>query len=438
MHDTAREVPVAPVATSALAGDARWELAQRVAASALFKKSPRLRQFLLFVAERSVAGHAAEISEYEIGWKVFERGPNYNPVDDSIVRSAARQLRAKVKEYFETEGLGESLILEIPKGGYFPVFNEREHMAAAPTLPQVPPPMDYELAKQLRRWQILTAALAAGIVVWIGVALWKSAAVASPGKRRETIVSTVMAKDQATHVVVGDFGLAYVSEATKHPLSVAEYANHSYPSLNGKTIGPPLQQIWDGLTAGNMTSFPEVNIAGAILKLSGEEGKEAIIQHSRQLTAQDFRSENMIVIASPLGCPWIHLLDDKLNFQYRRRDNESYGSDPEFVNLHPQPGERATYTADASTPRYGMSYAILARVPNLSKTGKILLIYGFKSSGAQAVGEYATDPRSAVELARVFGVRNVSELPDFEVLLSTDSMASTPLNVRVVAHRVVK
>src|SRR5580700_9511255 len=79
------------------AGDPRWELVERVASSNVFKKSPRLRQFLLFVAERTIAGRSEEINEYEIGWKVFERGPNYNPVDDSIVRSAARQLRSKVK-----------------------------------------------------------------------------------------------------------------------------------------------------------------------------------------------------------------------------------------------------------------------------------------------------------------------------------------------------
>jgi hypothetical protein len=442
MREIAREVSVTPVPPSSYAGDVRWELAQRVAASTLFKKSPRLRQFLLFVAERSVAGHAADISEYEIGWKVFERGPNYNPVDDSIVRSAARQLRAKVKEYFETEGIGESLILEIPKGGYAPVFTEREHMAAPVILPPVAPPADKKLERELQRWRILTAALAAGILAWVAFGMfgiWKNSAIASAAKRGETIASTVLTKDQTTHVVVGDFGLAYASEATQHPLSVAEYANRSYPTLaQGTVVGPPLQRIWDGLTTGTMTSFPEVSIAGAILRLSGEEGKKAVVQHSRQLSAQDFRSANMIVIASPLGCPWIHLLDDKLNFQYRRTYNHSYVGDPEFVNLHPQPGEKATYSADASILRFGMSYAILARVPNLSRTGKILLIYGFQTSGAQAVGEYATDPRAAAELARIFGVRHASELPDFEVLLSSDSMASTPLNVRVVAHRVVK
>jgi hypothetical protein len=163
MHETLPDV-APPVKTSGCAGDPRWELAQRVASSTSFKKSPRLRQFLLFVAERSVSGHADDISEYEIGWKVFERGPNYNPVDDSIVRSAARQLRAKVKEYFETEGISESLIVEIPKGGYVPVFIEREHLALLPNAPELPSALDDKLVTELRRWQILAAILAVGIV----------------------------------------------------------------------------------------------------------------------------------------------------------------------------------------------------------------------------------------------------------------------------------
>jgi hypothetical protein len=199
----------------------------------------------------------------------------------------------------------------------------------------------------------------------------------------------------------------------------------------------PLQQIWGGLLSGQITSIHEVNIAAAILKLSVQEKKEAIVRHARQLSAQDFRAGNMIVIASPIASPWIHLLEDKLNFRYKIRYEQTFAGEPEFENLHPQPGEKSSYPADASTPRFGTSYAILARVPNLSGTGKILIIYGFRASGAQAVGEYATDPRAGEELARVFGVRHVSDLPDFEVLLSNESVASTPLHIQIVAHRLV-
>ena len=139
-----------------------------------------------------------------------------------------------------------------------------------------------------------------------------------------------------------------------------------------------------------------------------------------------------------MASPWIRLLEDKLNFRYRIRYESTFAGEPEFLNSRPEPGERASYPADTSVPQSGTSYALLARVPNLSGTGKILIIYGFKASGAQAVGEYATDPRAAAELARVFGVNHVSDLPDFEVLLSNESVASTPLHTRVVAHRIAK
>lgn len=285
--------------------DRRRELVERMASSTVFKKSPRLRQFLLFVGERSVGGHADEISEYEIGWKVFERGPDYNPVDDSIVRSTARQLRSKVKEYFETEGLDESLILDIPKGTYIPVFFEREHLPAPLNSTEPVPAVADHRAIELRRWKILTVALSAGIISLGAFGLWKRSVMAAPAKSSETIVSTVLKKDQATRIVVSDAGLLSVSQATKHLLSVAEYANHSYPTL---AVGPSLQPIWDRLSDGTMAYFPEVSIAASIMRLSGEEGKNAAILNSRQISAQDFRSGNLIVIGNPSGCPWIHLI----------------------------------------------------------------------------------------------------------------------------------
>ena len=141
------------------------------------------------------------------------------------------------------------------------------------------------------------------------------------------------------------------------------------------------------------------------------------------------------MIASPLGSPWIYLFEDKLNFRYHR---ELVQDIPAFLNTHPLPGEKLSYPAAVSAPQFGVSYALLARVPNLSGTGKILLICGFYASGIRAAGEFAMDPASGAALARLFKVKSVNDLPDFEVLLSIDSMASTPLNSKIVASRVIQ
>jgi TolB-like protein len=49
---------------------------------------------------------------------------------DPIVRVQARRLRAKLDEYYAGEGGGDSLIIQIPKGGYVPVFETRQPTAA--------------------------------------------------------------------------------------------------------------------------------------------------------------------------------------------------------------------------------------------------------------------------------------------------------------------
>src|SRR5258707_5062074 len=111
-----------PQSAAALEIDERWQLVNRIVGSPSFRKSPRLRSFLLFVVERSLTGRAEEINEYEIGCKVFERREDYNTLEDSIVRSSARLLRTKLKAYFETEGQSETWVLDIPKGHYTPIF----------------------------------------------------------------------------------------------------------------------------------------------------------------------------------------------------------------------------------------------------------------------------------------------------------------------------
>src|SRR5262249_29719984 len=49
---------------------------------------------------------------------------------DAIVRTEAVRLRARLSKYYEDEGGSDSVIIELPKGGYVPVFRY-----PAPTVP---------------------------------------------------------------------------------------------------------------------------------------------------------------------------------------------------------------------------------------------------------------------------------------------------------------
>ncbi len=119
-------VHAAPEIESALAADERWALVNRIASSPHLKSSPRLCEFLFYIAKCAIRDAPEEATEQQIGIRVFGRSPGYNSSEDSIVRTHARLLRQKLASYFAEDGAAEQILVEIPKGHYFPVFRSRE------------------------------------------------------------------------------------------------------------------------------------------------------------------------------------------------------------------------------------------------------------------------------------------------------------------------
>ncbi len=99
----------------------RGELA-RILASPAFDASERNRQFLAHVVEEALAERGERIKAYTIATEVFGRDPKFDPQLDSIVRIEAGRLRRALERYYLTDGRTSSLRIDIPRGGYAPVF----------------------------------------------------------------------------------------------------------------------------------------------------------------------------------------------------------------------------------------------------------------------------------------------------------------------------
>src|SRR5437867_2813484 len=113
-------------ATGCTETDLRLAVVHRVASSPLLKESNRLRALFLFRCERALSEPGVVIHEQEVGSKVFGRPPDYDTSEDTLVRVHASRLRKKIQQYFLSEGQHEPIVIEIPKGGYTPVFHFRE------------------------------------------------------------------------------------------------------------------------------------------------------------------------------------------------------------------------------------------------------------------------------------------------------------------------
>jgi TolB-like protein/Flp pilus assembly protein TadD len=108
------------------AEEIRQEL-DRILSSRIFSTARRSRMFLQYVVERSLANSAPK--EFEVAVDVLERGADYDPDVDATVRVEASRLRHRLREYYDTAGRTDPILIDIPKGGYGAVFSSRERNA---------------------------------------------------------------------------------------------------------------------------------------------------------------------------------------------------------------------------------------------------------------------------------------------------------------------
>jgi serine/threonine-protein kinase len=99
---------------------------EKLLESDTFAQSESLKRFLRYVVEAKLEGREGEVKEQVLGSEVFERGESYDPRIDPIVRVQATRLRAKLRDYYGSEGARSPLVIDLPKGSYVPSFSRTE------------------------------------------------------------------------------------------------------------------------------------------------------------------------------------------------------------------------------------------------------------------------------------------------------------------------
>ena len=119
------------------ADSVRSEL-EKILSSHGFVNAERLSRFLRYAVEEHLNGQTDKLKESLLGIDVFGRKPSYDPRIDAVVRTEAVKLRARLKEYYESEGREDAVIIDLPKGGYVPLFRLREQPPKEHLEPEAP------------------------------------------------------------------------------------------------------------------------------------------------------------------------------------------------------------------------------------------------------------------------------------------------------------
>jgi hypothetical protein len=428
--------------------DERRALIQRIAASDHFRKSARLRDFLLYVGLQYLKNGRQDIHEQEIGIKVFGRDASYDPSQDNIVRVTATELRKRIELYFASEGIDESLFLEIPRGAYRPVFRRRlpetRDLPSPPVSTLAEPPVPISFARpsaNASRWRVhvvwAMVAMALGtLCVVLSAHIRTIQKTLDPGVGKPALASfwkDFVHANRDTDIVLPDASASLSEEILGQPISLDDYAIHNYTrQLETLQVSPDRRQDLDRIFDHNLVTFGDFHAAQLILALTSLPSSLHLTL-SRFYGADSIKRDNLILIGGKKANPWVRLFDDQMNFSL---DYDSSHSQLVIANRHPLAGEQAVYVRPAhlspSDPNSFSGYSVIAFLPNPSRNGNIIIIEGTDSDATSGAAEFLTSEEQLETFTKMI---HAKKLPYFEVVLKTSRLSGTSFASRIVAYR---
>ena len=91
----------------------------------MLQGSESLCKLLQYLAHHTLNSPADHLKEYQIGTEVLGRPADFDPQTDSSVRTQVGRLRAKLVEYYNSTGVHDPILVDIPKGRYSLSFERR-------------------------------------------------------------------------------------------------------------------------------------------------------------------------------------------------------------------------------------------------------------------------------------------------------------------------
>jgi hypothetical protein len=447
-----------------LKDDPYWELAQRVVAGPHFARSPLLSKFLLFVVAETLEGRGAEITEHQIGVQVFDRPPDYRTLEDNIVRSYARQLRKRLVEHFADQGSAEPLRIDIPLGGYVPVFLPAlEHGKADAGIPvsgkdhlQPLPAQAVESehakpgqqaisnaqpkphpARRILLGSLLAAVYSAALVAATWYAATRApaspAAAQTPVEPAHALWAALFSGPANCFIVPSDAGFNLLEDLSRRPVPLAEYIAGSYETL---PLGGVDAHSAADLRSQQLTPFVDLQISSALAHLKEDNPQRVFIRFPRDLRLDDLKSANAVIIGSVGSNPWAVIAESNANFRIVDRPGMKGAT---IENVNPRPGEAPSYESHWNEPAHE-TFALISFLPNLSGNGHLLVLEGLDVAGTQAAAEMLLHSSalhaSAIDPILKSATRSDGSLRSFEVLLRSTSIESSATGTQVIASRI--
>lgn len=415
----------------------------RILESKYFANSPKKTRFLEFVAEQTFLGNGEKLNEYLIGVEVYDRGVDFNPQRDPIVRVQAHEIRRLLKKYYEQGGEASPLRLDLPSGHYVPMFSRN---AQAEIDPPASAPVSPPLQRRAPPWYF--AALAALAIACLVLATLLAGSYSAnrriaQSQARPTTLPDGLQWFWAPFLLPSDAPLITIPN---HPLLRAAHDGDSAQTIAGgheiaKSSLPEFRdtihfrELKRFIFVPSLTDFTSVGETLGVVNLCAmfsSVGQRCRVQQSRLVNLEEIKGNNAILLGG--NQTWsgrVFLNMEGFHFQ-----------SGVIYNRSPQPGEQAVYRPefDSVTNQLRRDYAVVLMLPNDTREKRVLLIYGIYTQGSQAAIDYLTNPERMADLRKTllgFSPDHKTVPPYFQLLLTTTVENAVPGKASLVALRII-
>jgi hypothetical protein len=390
--------------------------------------SESLCKLLRYLANHSLDHPGTSPKEYQIATEVFGRQKDFDPHLDSMVRVQAGRLRAKLAEYYSTEGVEDSTLVEMPKGNYILTFHQRP---ASTGRDQAGLSHDSSDALQdngqlSRRW--FTAIIVLSVFLAAGVAVATDRFLT-----RKTAEARLTSDGSDAPVAFRVFWRGFLT-GPQEPwviFSNAAFVGRPYIGMRyynrAKDSGAAILDHYTGVG--------EVLAVHALDNVFGKLHQQIRVKRGSLFSLDDAKNNDLIFVGSPSENLTLLELPNTQEFTFERITSGPRTGTMEITNLHPESGEPKQFLPSPPDETLTVDYSVIALKRGLNPAHSVLILAGATTIGTQAAVEYVCQQNSLEELLLRLSVSNSGELKPFEAVIRVKVARGVPVSTELVALR---
>ena len=382
----------------------------KILQSHAFANSQVYKDLLRYLVEASINNVTPK--EYTIATEVFQKGPGFDPSQDTIVRVYMYNLRRKLAQYYSDEGMDEQVRIDVPKGHYSIEFSLYQK-----------PKKSASLNRHI--WIIPLIVLFLSNIFFIyKYSVTKSLPGRSGVHHDDLVWSSFFSNNAPKQIVLGDHFFFLKDSGSREKRTIMRrddinsvndldaYKAESVERRNYKLLEYPM--------------FPRNSVwpCADIIKLFMNNHLDFELNFSSNVTAQDIKNYNLLFIGS------FHTL--AVFDQTFRNSASQYLVYPNVLSYYDEINDSLITLPEEGDPlSHHVDYGIVRKIPGPNKN-IVFIFTSFHETGTIGIVKYFTNKESLEKLEELF-IRRFGHVPlYFEIIFKASGYNRTVYSTEII------